>query len=419
MAEGRKAVDFDKVLKTSFIAELAGELTRLAKERQRASLTQKVRDQLTKAEAEIKTAETAANTAEERISMLNEVLIDHRREQSQLQARRENLRSGASSAEREELERKRDKLNEQLSDLTAEICDRLPGVAPMVANRGLVVAALTELDERLKTGGSGEESIVHRIKEALPTWLKEGPPRLDPEKRTRLTGTLIARLDRLVDRAPPTGLFADLDPERAVRIRDALLGFVGLDQRRAHYQLLATTHRTRLELLQASESLMELEVGSEATVAEYRTITTQLERAQDEIDRVNQEIGQQKRQLRDAREMLDRKQKEVMRLDKESKREGAKTQELNYIRRLTRSLNDLREAVREEMRQRVMELINEKFRILVHDQQLIQTIELDDTYTMTFKDWQDRPIGRSKPFQRNQAVGRDGFAMGDEGGAGT
>jgi len=395
MAEGRKAVDFDKVLRTSFISELASELSRIARERQRALLEESVREQLAAVEAEIKSAASIKESAEEHISGREEDLIDYRREQSQLMARRDNLRSGASSAEREALELRKDELQEQVSELAERICDLLPGVAPMIANPGLVSAALAELEERLSKGGSGEESIVLRIKEALPLWLEEGPPRLEEKKRATLAGTLSARLDSLVEQAPPTGLFASLDPERAVRVREALLRFVSPEHRRVHYQLLANTHRSRLELDRVIEALMELEVGSEATVSEYRAVTKRLEQVQDEIDKANQDIGQQKKRLLDAQATLDRKREELQKLEKASARASADSQDVKYIRRLARSLNDLREDLRKEMRERVMELINEKFRILVHEHDFVRTIELDDTYTLTFKDRRDRPIGRS------------------------
>ena len=395
MAEGRKAVDFDRVLRTSFISELASELTRIARERQRALLEASVREKLTTVEGEIKKAESAKMSAEKYIVGREEELIDCRREQSQLLARRENLRSGASSAEREELELRRNQLKDQARELAEEICTLLPGVAPMIANPGLVGAALAELDERLSKGGRGEESVVLRIKKALPVWLAEGPPRLEESTRTTLDETLRARLDEMIVRPPRTGLFANLDPERAVRVRDVLLRFVNPDQRRAHHQLLANTHRVRLDLHRVSEALMDLEVGSEATVAEYREISARLECVNDDIDKINQEIGQQKRRLLDAQATLDRKVAELKQLEKASARASADSQDVKYIGRLARSLNDLREDLRREMRERVMALINEKFQILVHDHGLVRTVELDETYTLTFRDRMDRPIGRS------------------------
>ena len=395
MAEGRKAVDFDKVLRTSFIAELANELSRITRERRRALLARRVREQLTAVESEIKRAEATKAAAEESISAREDELIDCRRDQRQLQARRDNLRSGASSAEREELELRKGQLEERVKELTKEICDAVPSVSPMAANPGLVGAAIGELDERLSKGDTGEESIILRVKEALPSWLAEGPPRLRASARKALAAKLIARLNEMIEKAPPTGLFASLDPERAVRTREMLLRFVSSDRRRAHYQLLRSAHRAHLELDRVVEDLMELEVGSEATLSEYRDITSRLERLEDEISAINQDIGQEKRRLLDAESILKRRHGELERLEEESAKAASHSKAVAYIARVTRSLNDLREGVRREMREQVVELINEKFGLLVHDHNLIDSIELDETYTLIFRDRAGRTVGRS------------------------
>ena len=395
MAEGRKAVDFDKVLRTSFISELANELTRIARERRRALLEQSVQERLAAVESEIKRAESTKATAEQVIVGQEEELIDCRREHSHLLARRENLRTGASSAEREELEVRKEQLQVRIREMTDEICQLVPTVAPMLANPTLVGAALSELNERLSKGSGSEESVVLRIKRELPDWVAEGPPQLPKETRTKLVGKLTTKLDALIERAPPTGLFANVDPERAVRVREVLLRFLSPDQRRVHFQLLMNTHRTRLEMQRVTEALMELEVGSEATVSEYRDITSRLERVEDQIDRINQDIGQQKRRIIDAQTTLDKKVEELKRLEKASARAAADSEDVKYIGRVARSLNDLRESLRREMREEVMRLINEKFQALVHDQELIHQIELDDTYTLTFRDRRGRTIGRS------------------------
>ena len=395
MAEGRKAVDFDKVLRTSFIAELANELSRITRERRRALLAQRLQEQLTAVESEIKKAEATIAAANDLISAREDELVDYRREQTQLLARRENLRSGASSAEREELELRKDKLEERIKELTEEVCELIPKVAPMAANPGLVAAAIAELDERLSKGDAGEESVVLRVKRALPTWLAEGPPKLRESSRTILVAKLRARLDELIEKAPATGLFAGLDPKRAARVRETLLRFVGPDQRRAHYQLLATTHRARLERQRVAETLMELEVGSEATLSEYREITQRLERLEDQIDGINQDIGQERRRLLDAQSTVERRRGELERLEKDSAKAAARSRDVTYVGRVARSLNDLREGLRREMRERVVELINEKFKLLVHDHDLIRSIELDDTYTLIFRDRAGETVGRS------------------------
>ena len=395
MAEGRKVVDFDRVLRTSFITELAEELSKIRNQRQRDSLGRNTQERLASVEADITKAEGEISAAQDEIDQLGESLIDLRRENDQLEARRDNLRSGASSAEREELELRREELKGRVRDQIERICSLVPSVAPMVANPGLVGVALSELDKRLSYGGNGEEGLVLRIKKALPVWLEKGPPSLSKPTRTALAGTLGTRMDSMIERATPTGLFANIDRERAARIREVLVRLADPTHRQSHYQHLANAHRDRLELQRVIENLMKLEVGSEATISEYREVTRQLENVQKDIDSTNRDIGQQQRRLQDAEARLNKRQSEREPLLREVEDATANSQALKYIGRLARSMSDLREDLRKEMRDQVMELINEKFQILVHDHDLVQKIELDDTYTLTFRDRTGREIGRS------------------------
>ena len=395
MAEGRKAVDFDKVLRTSFITELAEELTRIVREKRRALLQADVKNQFEEVEEEINKAESAKKSAEDRIRLREEELADYRQEQGRLQARRDNLRSGASSAEREELEMRKERLKGEVEDQIEQICNLLPKEAPMVANPGLVSTVLAELDQRLSKGGRGEERILKAIKDALPSWLEEGPPRMHEEMRVTLKDTLSDRLDNLIKQDSPTGLFANLDLEPASRVRDVLLRFDNPAQRQTHYQILTSTYKKSLELRQVDEVLMELEVGSEATIAEYREITEKLEQFEADIEKTILDVGQQKNRLQNAQTALDKNREELRKLERDSERAAADSRDVTYIGRLARSLNDLREDMRKEMRERVMELINQKFQTLVHDHRLISEIELDDTYTLTFRDEMGREVGRS------------------------
>lgn len=395
MAEGRKAVDFDQVLRISFVSELANEVYRMSRERGRALLDESLREEIAATEAEIRKAEEIEMAADESIVRGEEELIDCRRKQTQLLARRENLRSGASSAEREELQLRKDRLQERVRELTGEISRVIPGVAPMAANPGLVGAAIAELDERSNGGSIVEEGLVARIKRALPSWLAVGPPRLEERTRTLIAAKVASKLDELIEPKPSGRLFSNLNLERANRVRETLLRFMSSDRRRAHYQLLLSTHRARVELQSVTEALMELAVGSESTTSEYRDITQKLERVEDRIDAVNQDIGQHKRRMLDAQATLDRKRRELDRLEGKSAQATSDSRHVAYVGRVTRTLNDLREELRRQMREQVEELINEKFRILVRHHQLIHSIELDETYTLVFRDRGGRTVGRS------------------------
>lgn len=395
MSEGRKAVDFDRVLRISFITELASELSQLATERQRALLAEDVRVRIANAEGEIKRAEAIQQSASEQSDLLEEQLADKRGERRQLQARRDNLRSGASSAERELLEQQKTELTILLDQQIIDLSDAVPPPAPMLANPGLVKAALRELDERLNAAGSSEQLLIRRIQSNLLAWLREGPPTLHQRTADAVASSLNNRLDNFVKPSKATGLFAKTDASRAYQIRDILVRYSGPEPRRAHAQLLAAARRTRVELQRTKDALMQLEVGSEATIEEFREITSKIEGIDDEISSLDQALGQQQKRLADAKAMEERERETLRELERTSANAQQQSQDAVYIGRVARSLNDLREELRRSMRDRVQALINEKFKILVHDHNLVQEVELDDTYTLIFKDERGERIGRS------------------------
>jgi DNA sulfur modification protein DndD len=120
-SEGRKAVDFDRVLRISFITALANELVQLATERQRAGLPLEVQREIVEAEGEITRCQAIQAAAQQQITNIEDQIVGKRSERRQLMTRRENLRSGASSAEREALESKRQELKDFLERQSADL----------------------------------------------------------------------------------------------------------------------------------------------------------------------------------------------------------------------------------------------------------------------------------------------------------
>jgi DNA sulfur modification protein DndD len=67
-SEGRKAVDFDRILRISFITVLATELAQLATERQRAGLPLEVQREITEVEGEISRCRAVQAAAQQQIT---------------------------------------------------------------------------------------------------------------------------------------------------------------------------------------------------------------------------------------------------------------------------------------------------------------------------------------------------------------
>jgi DNA sulfur modification protein DndD len=162
-SEGRKALDFDRVLRISFITALATELTQLATERQRAGLPAEVQAEIVEVEGEITRCQAVQAAAQQQITHLEEQIVGKRSERRQLLTRRDNLRSGASSAEREALESRRQELREFLERQSSDLNSELPPIAPMIANPSLLQTTLQALDERIASAGGAEHHLIQRI----------------------------------------------------------------------------------------------------------------------------------------------------------------------------------------------------------------------------------------------------------------
>jgi DNA sulfur modification protein DndD len=92
-AEGRKRIDFDRVLRISFINELAAEVVSLATQRERAGLPQQIREELVGVEAEMAKASAAKEAAESALADLQDSLADVQAAQRRAEQKRDTRRA--------------------------------------------------------------------------------------------------------------------------------------------------------------------------------------------------------------------------------------------------------------------------------------------------------------------------------------
>ena len=393
----RKQIDFDKLLRIAFLNEATAELKKVITERQRSKMQDKIFDDLHEVEVELTKTVNAIEAARTELEQIDEDLLNDTIEHRRLATRRENLSSGASEAQREALDTRRLALRDQLDETSGEIAATLPPDVPMLANLGLVRRALEAVEARLAAAGAAEMVLVRRVQTDLPTWVAEAPVDLDPGQISALCETINKRLDGLVDIASESGLFSKLELGRADRLRASLLKWatVGLDRRGIQVANLTEARRLRNELQQVSDSLMEIEVGSQANLESYREVIAEIANLDDRIANHNQrkgvlqdkliELAKEQRKLREQQQSLQR-----------SRDEAAKVySDLRFYSAVVRALNAVTEGLRREMRGKIEKLINDRIRLLLTDHPLIDKITLDESYTMFFLDGAGRPVGRS------------------------
>lgn len=392
----RKQEDFDRLLHISFIKDAADELRHIVTDRQRIIGDGGLYEQIHDVEVNLAKAVSAIELTRKQIERLDDELVDAAAVLRRLTTLRENLSSGASEAQRETLEARRAGLTSDLAAASEDLAANLPGHVPMLANLGLVRAALAAVETRLSAAGASEVVLIRRVQDDLPGWIRSAPVKLEDAQVTQLAKALSAHLDAIVAPTAEAGLFARLDLGRADRLRTALLRWTtsGSDQLRMKVAQLSEAARLRGELLQVNDALAEIEVGSQAKLEEYKKVVADIAALEERIASWNQEKGAAQSRLKDHEAAEVSLLKHQRRLREASEEAAKGHEELRLLNSVVRALNEVAEALRAERRGEIAALINQRFKILLSGHPLVERIDLDENYTMMFMDEADRPIGR-------------------------
>lgn len=399
MAESieQKTIPFDRLLRLTFLTDAAEELTKAAQERFRRGLESDVLRELGQAEGALLRAQREHQADEKSLAETEDQLVTDETELRRLQTRRENLASGASEAQRADLERRRQELGEELAELRAKIVEGAAAEAPLLANLRLVEAALRSADQRIASASSAEVVLVGQIREQFPDWVSEALPELTQEQQLRLRQTLDQRLQGLVRTPAAEGLLGRLDIGRAERLRAALVRWWnrGPDRRSLHAAQLQDAARMQMELEQVGDALMRIEVGSQANLEEYRKVMEAISSLEPRVAELNQRKGQLIARLEEKAELIRRLEEDLENLRASKEQASRNAGEARAIQKIAKTLNDLREAYRRQSRAKLEQLINQRFATILSGHELIERIELDDEYTLFFVDSAGEPIGRA------------------------
>lgn len=393
----RKSIDFDQLLRITFVGELAAELERAATERRRRTMTTEDRKELRRVETTLEESRYAQKDANLELKEIEERLINETAKLRRAEATRDNFSSGATEAQRQTLENRKRALEKDIGAALIDIVSRVPGTIPLTANLLLVRNAAGVVEQRLDGIGAVEQRVLSKVDEALPAWIGSVDLPLGPSDKSALIRQLRSNLEEMRGRTGDVGLFASLDLNRAERLREALQRHAsgGPDVRAAHAAMLMAAHRDRAELAEVDEQLMRLRVGSDANIERYRAAENQVRALQETIAGLNQRKGVQTGR-RDAAASGERGLSGRLReLENLARRASRDADEANYIDRVANALAEVREALRRAARNEVEARLNLRFRELVHDHALISRIGINDTYTLNFFDSSDRAIGRA------------------------
>ncbi len=244
---------------------------------------------------------------------------------------------------------------------------------------------------------SAEVVLIRQIKDELPAWIEEGAPELEEGKRLQLAQALTRRLEGLVREPASEGLLAGLDVARAERLRATLLRWAagGADRRNLQAAQLAEAAGLQLELDQIGEALIRIEVGSQSNLEEYRRVMLAITELEGKVSEHNQRKGALTDRIAQLGRDIEELARKLKSLRDSQERASKNAEEARFIQRVAKAMNDLREAARRESRATLETLINAKFKVLVSGHALVDRIELDDDYTLFFRDAAGDHIGRA------------------------
>ncbi len=311
--------------------------------------------------------------------------------------KRENLSGGASEAQRGALENRQASLRAELVQVESDIIERAPADAPMLANLGLLSNAEEQLRSRLEALGGNAHDLVVRISSTFPRWLDEIDLPQDDKEKQQLANFVAQRLVRMASPIAGHGPFSSLDVIRAQRMLDDVLRWTsnGMELRRNQVSQLSRVRRLRQELVDLAEELMNLEVGSQANLQRYREASAAVTSLERQVAEHNQMIGRHTAALSDIEKQEKDDRAKLRELRDREESELKSQAESRHILRISAALTDLREGLRSALREKLEGQLNERFRSLVYENDVVDRIEIDETYTLTFYGRMQDRIGRS------------------------
>ncbi|KQM32520.1 hypothetical protein ASF03_13765 [Rhizobium sp. Leaf68] len=395
-SDERKPLDFDRLLRITFITALAEELARVAQDKQKGAASADTRKLIAEAEGVKARAEAGLDTAREQLDDLLEKLGDDTIRLRRLQRLLETLRSGASEAQREGLETRRKEVLNELAEQVDIIARDVPKSAPIIANLSLVKSALTAIETRLARTGRAEEVFARKVVTQLPEWLQASPISLPEIGVMQVADYLATKIYGELDVELSDGLFKTLEPLRAEKLRDDLLRWQARAEvaYQTHVASLTIARRLRREAADLQEALFQIEVGSQANLEQYRQISSEVGALEERIAENQQLRGRLQLQIEENEKQRDEAINQIERyLQSQSKVERDRA-EVRYMNRIVRTLNDTREELKVAIRASLEERLTARFRELVQHHHLVERVTIDDLYTLTFLDGTGQPVGR-------------------------
>jgi DNA sulfur modification protein DndD len=397
-----RARAMEQLLSLSFINGVEEELATLTKEWRRATLPADIQAEIASEEAKLTATETRIEALRERVEDFESQKRDLDEEAEKLQHHMEILRQSGGLANTEGLDREIADLEEALQRQQNDIAHELAVDAPLIANPSLIQSSLGPLQAVVDTRTKASESVLETLFNVLPERLfKEAPQphsRLSEEQR----GFYVKKLKKILDSYAVqddvgSGILESLD---LVRARNLLEQFRGVNAsiktlRNDRARRLREVSRMKLQLADKRAERREAQYGSSDAIDAYRQLETEFADLQQEIGKLDADAiraHEQIEELSTDRENLARSIRELERKEYDATKSDKR---LKIALGLRDSFKDYRRTRRDAKRQQIKIALNKHFCRLMSGHRLINEIDINEDFYLSFIDANGDKIGHS------------------------
>jgi DNA sulfur modification protein DndD len=396
----QRTQEIDRLLRLTYLDAVRDQLSSLLTEYRRADLPVTVRRQIAEQEAEISrlTAEQA-----EKQRLLHDLIRDQeqtRAEQTELERRRDGLRTGGSLVEKQRIEKEIADLSEQIGEEQRALADNLPILVPLLANPALVERGLATLnaliDHRLSSGAQ----IIEALKNQLPSSLLETPPFPNPRLTRDQIAFLKERLQRFLAVFTPSdssaGSVLSIGASEAEEVRGQLVELAGsgIRLRTEIARRLRALGRDKVRLRELNRRQVDLEVQGEEDRQRYARLTSQIEKGRNKLE----ELAANRREHENNIALISKKLEATNEIRQRLESKIGSATEADRRIQITRNsldlLNEFKAQRRSSLHDNIENMMNLYYNKLMTSHDLVKKIRLSEDYGFDYLNDEDKPIGR-------------------------
>lgn len=400
--EGRERGQIERLLKLSFMADLARELETYSKGKRRSGLPEE-------AQLEVVQAENDLRDAEATIESLNRLRIeaeaeyaDISRKRERLEDHRNGLRTGISESDRRRMLNRIEIIDAQREKLNTDLCNSLPPEAPWLLNLSLVREVFQLLDKQLSA--STDMSLSKKLHSELPDALKVHLTHLNPPVQLSTSQYQVfaeAIKQALVHYGLPLDAYASplltaVSPKQAKELRDRYLVWTqgGPTLTAGHMELLRRMRALTQEAEQARRDLDEAELTTDGAKHRFEELSAEIAALDQQQRAYSDSLAELRVKETQATNSAEQARQRILQSEQ---RHSAVTRENHAYQlslRVKRALESFREKKRKQIRKSVENRLNERIQMLLAPSQLIKAVTLDDLFCMKYFDEHNEEVAR-------------------------